>query len=116
MSIELKIKAKSLAVEARYIRKEEVKQRNYGRYLLRSQQPAQVPYHKFHKLREHRLEIRAMSRATGLARAFIKGTPYVTVEKPKRGGPDKPSILRMVKRYGDAEVKMQAVTDWMEAA
>ena len=116
MSVELKIKAKSLAIEARYIRKEELKQRNYGRFMLRTQKPgSEAPYRTYEGLRAHRMELRSFSRSTGLARAFLKGTPYATVEKPVRPEKklDMPGILSMVKRFGAPDTKMEDIEKWM---
>ena len=82
MSIELKIKAKHLALEPAIIRKEEEKLKKQIKWL----QDHQMPYHKeFWKLTSlisHRKSgVRNEARATHLARAFLKGKPYSSVER-----------------------------------
>ena len=119
MPIELKIKQKSLAAESRIIRKEELKQRNYGRFMLRTQQPSEMPYGMYLSLRNHRMELRGVSRATGLARAYLKGQDYAKVEQPKRGGYiDVPMIIRMVNKYPSDpladEVTGTMIRNWIE--
>ena len=106
-------------MEARYIRKEEVKQRNYGRFLLRTQKAgSELPYATYLRLREHRMEIRSHSRATGLARAYMKGQPYAEVETPKHGRfIDVPSIVRMVNKYQadpDGVISAKTIRAWMD--
>lgn len=107
MSIELKIKAKHLALEPAIIRKEEqkiLKQIRSGKVndtieLLR----------KFNSLHDHRVwNVRNEARATHLARAYINGKAYNNVEHKVH---DKsvlkcyilPRVVAMVAKYGPNE-------------
>ena len=75
MSIELKIKAKSLAAEARFIRKEEQKLKGHYHRGMAAGYTEEAPKHLY-TLRD----VREEARQTHLARAFLKGTPYRKVE------------------------------------
>lgn len=91
MSIELKIKSKHLALEPAIIRKEEHKLHSYIKK-LRVENPKGIELQKlnelsdkFFSLRHHRKEdVRQEARATYLARAFMKGTPYKEVERSRK--------------------------------
>ena len=94
MSIELKIKAISLADEARTIRRFERAQRRLGNL------------EKYVSLRSHRInEVRQEARATHLARAYIAGKTYKSVEQKVKKGKELSShdhtrIKNMVWKYG----------------
>ena len=126
MSYELKIKAKSLGAEARIIRQEEVKLRDRARKLRAAQKHEQAKKldRARHSLYEHRTwDVRRETRATNLARAFIKGMPYRKVE-PKTNpnsyemGYMTGRIEKLVKKYaklpGDVDTR-EAITAWLEA-
>lgn len=155
MSVELKIKVKHLALEPAIIRKEErkIKKRieHYKQYHQLSQHVGMWStykshpdlyklYDKYGSLMSHRRwDVRNESRATHLARAYIKGVPYKVVEtKTKESIPGDVlvSLIRMVMKYGntpynndygrDSENKMvvkvkaedkakKDVLDWLEA-
>lgn len=91
MSIELKIKSKHLALEPAIIRKEEQKLHSYIKK-VRAKDPKGIELQKFNELnqkffslRQHRKEdVRQEARATYLARAFMKGTPYKAVERSRK--------------------------------
>lgn len=124
MSIQLKVKAKTLAVEASIIRKEEHKVKKSARWLRDHQHTdeAQTAYATFWNLQDHRKNaLRNEARATHLARAFIKAIPYEQVEEKRLDIYEKkfrsnilPRILKMVQKYGDnpfvneADIKMWA--------
>ena len=118
MSIELKIKSKHLSEEAKIIRFEE-------RKLLKQYQWSLDEYHKaghngmyprwddkafinFCSLNIHRKwDVRNENRATYLARAYIAGIPYKSVEQKRN--PDNehrfqtfvlPRVFAMVVKYG----------------
>lgn len=76
--LKLKIKVKSLAEEARIIRKEEQRlKKQAGRFT--SEKPE---FFHYHTIRSHRhWDVRNEARATQLAIAFIKGYPYSRVER-----------------------------------
>ena len=77
MSVELKIKAKHLALEPAIIRKEERKLRERARRKEEhSRQADSLQSHRQHVVSRE-------ARATHLARAFIKGIPYEAVEQNK---------------------------------
>lgn len=91
----LRIKLKSLATEAKYIRREEDRMAWSNRGTLREE------------LREHRTGVvRWEARATSLAYGFIKGYTRAQVENQRRQLPshvDKDLLKKveaMVKRYG----------------
>jgi hypothetical protein len=107
MCVELKIKSKHLSEEAKIIRFEEEKLRHKNR-------------DKFFSLREHRkLDVRNENRATFLARAFLAGKAYKTVERkvhdlPKLYYSILPRVLAMVNKYGTARLTKQDIVDWFE--
>lgn len=108
MSVELKIKAKHLALEPAIIRKEEQK------ILKRIRSKKNYQDHEglakleglYYSLSQHRKTVvRNASRATHLARAFIAGTPYKKVERKRESEflfkvTILPEVFRMVAKYG----------------
>ena len=103
MSIELKIKAASLAWESRYIRKQEIKQRNAGRT---SETFAIDCRDRRQSLYEHRIHVvRSTARWTHLARMFIKGTPYHMVEVNCTKAFNYEPVTAMIKRYGTPDMR-----------
>lgn len=119
MSIELKIKAKHLALEPAIIRKEEKKLKKQFDWFRKKHQivdaslfaiykdhPELYKLHsKRYSLEHHRKTVvRNASRSTHLARAFIAGMPYSRVEKKRE---DEllfkhvilPEVFRMVAKY-----------------
>lgn len=118
MSIELKIKAKHLALEPAIIRKEEYKLLNQIKHLKKYHQVNDnysdivYPVHsKWSSLQYHRKwDVRNEARATHLARAYIKGIPYKDVElKCKDPITFKyrilPRVLDMIAKYGDKKIR-----------
>jgi hypothetical protein len=118
MSVELKVKSKHLSEEARIIRFEERKQ-------LKQYQWAQDQYratgmngmyprwddkafNTYYSLKHHRQwDVRNENRATFLARAFIAGVPYETVEQKRNPDNERtfnlmvlPRVCAMVAKYG----------------
>lgn len=117
MSLELKVKAKTLQSEARIIRKEEKKQISYSRYLRSTNHDHQLPHIRFELLREHRLGLRHPARCTGLARAFIKGNTYAQTEQPSRKSIDLGhvrEVRRLVNKYHSAEVDAVTIAKWLD--
>lgn len=81
----LRVKSKSLAEEARIIRKEE--QRTHG--IMRN------------RLQEHRRGIvRLEARATGLAYGFIRGHSWEQMEPKSINPPNWKRVREMIKKYG----------------
>lgn len=108
MSVELKIKSKHLAEEAKIIRFEERKLRAKNRS-------------KFIDIQSHRRwNVRNENRATFLARAFLEGRPYKTVEQFIHS-PEKlsyyivPRVVSMVNKYGSDNYQKSDIENWIEA-
>lgn len=119
MSVELKIKTKSLTEESRIIRKEEHKLLKTVRWNLARHRESgsndeyeihsDTSFYKRQQLEKHRkVDVRNESRATHIARAFIAGVPYSVVEN-KVNDVDTfekfilPRVVKMVMRYGNVE-------------
>lgn len=100
----LRIKLKSLAAEARIIRREEKRANEYRDFDLQN------------SLTLHRKgTVRSEARATLLAYQYLRGIPYAACEKPnpKKHNPiDMDAVKRMVKKYGGSTAK--SLTDWFE--
>ncbi len=123
MSIELKIKSKHLSLESQVIRFEEEKLK---RQLRSKKVPAEqvMPLEtKLHSLTNHRkLDVRNENRATFLARAYLEGKPYSSVEPRRR--PDRefifkqsivPRVVAMVTKYGNREqrkIDKSVIEEW----
>lgn len=126
MSVELKIKSKHLALEAKVIRFEERKVIKQIKW-LKNNEPKNL-YSKeleLASLSDHRKYVVGReNRATFLARAFIAGTPYNKVEVKRRD--DKayefnayiiPRVLEMVKKYHPKfdvrrNITKEEIIDW----
>lgn len=110
MSIYLKIKNKHLALEAGVIKFEERKQKKLGNYQV------------VNSLCEHRKRnVRNENRATSLARAYIRGADYSTVEskrKPEREYDFEtyvyPRVLMMIQKYKDRKFTKQELDVWLK--
>ncbi len=125
MSIELKIKSKLLGEEARIIRFEENKLSKQLRWFIvkhratgANEQPKIYDcqaYWQHKSLHEHRVkDVRRENRATFLARAYISGKSYPSVEakrKPEREYEFQnfvlPRIVNMVAKYGSDKVPIK---------
>jgi hypothetical protein len=119
MSVELKIKSKHLSEEARIIRFEERKLRSKIAYKMRKHREAghNDPYElwkdgdhsDWSSLQNHRKwDVRNENRATFLARAYIAGVPYRTVEHKRNDetlftNVILPRVCSMVVKYGKRE-------------
>ena len=118
MSVELKIKSKHLGEEARIIRFEERKQMKQYQWGMNKWAAAgnngmyprwdDKAFHTYCSLNLHRKwDVRNENRATFLARAYIAGKPYKSVEQKRK--PENefkfqahilPRVLAMVVKYG----------------
>ena len=82
---ELRVKALSLAAEARIIKSEErrlFRCNDYVGHIMRQRRVIMPSLYAGH-LQAHRVwTLRKQARLTHLARAFISGTPYAAVERP----------------------------------
>ncbi len=119
MSIQLKIKIKSLAAEARFIRIEELKARKMARANAAHQQPkeSQVASDFRHSLHTHRTQVvRPEARSSQLAYGFLRGRKYSQLESSVR--PDNPpnlkAITSMVERFG-GDAAADKVKEWLNA-
>lgn len=125
MSLELKIKSKHLSVEAQIIRFEEHKLTRQIRWYAQTHRATgsneEPNFAKFapsaarQRLHEHRVrDVRRENRATFLARAYIAGAPYKTVEQRRKHQREFefhqfiiPRIVNMVARYGTDKVPVK---------
>jgi hypothetical protein len=123
MSIELKIKAKHLALEPNVIRCEERKLISQIKWLNKRGEDAQAVTWKLESLSAHRRwNVRNESRATNLARAYLAGKPYSYAEKSRKPENEVmfqlyiiPRIIVMVSKYGRGEqrkVTKDIITAW----
>ena len=125
MSVELKIKSKHLALEAKVIRFEEEKIKKQIAW-LRKNKPDKVYLKELEllSLSLHRKDVVGLeNRATFLARAFIAGMPYKKVEASRRADKESgfvisvlPRVLEMVKKYAPYNVRKnvtkETLQDW----
>lgn len=112
MSIKLKIKAVSLQDEARYIRKHERKFLKHARLNVEGSAEARS---NFNSLQSHRkLDVRREARATHLARAALKGTPYRRVEEKSYEEPPYLRVHQLLRKYGSFSDSwsVERVRDW----
>lgn len=111
MCIELKIKAKHLALEPAIIRKEEAKLKKQMKYHRSGDDKSVFTLaRKLDELCVHRRwNVRNEARATHLARAYLAGKPYASVEKLRKENYPMffmyiiPRIVAMVTKYGTGE-------------
>lgn len=127
MSIELKIKEKSLAEEAKIIKLEEAKLKNEARVLrikehfVSNDEPFKQTLEArrrkaeagFDNIYRHRIGVvRPECRATHLARAYIKGLPARQVERHAYELPLMNRILAMVNKYHSKEITLKDIKNW----
>lgn len=121
MSIELKIKSKHLSEEARIIRFEERKLFKQYQWALNNYRAAgnndmyprwyDKAFLNYASLNHHRRwDVRNENRATFLARAYIAGVPYNTIEQKRKEENEVtfqkfvlPRVFSMVVKYGKRE-------------
>lgn len=137
MSIELKIKSKSLSAEAKIIRFEERKELNKSRYALRMARESGVNgdlndeayklQSEYRSLNHHRRwDVRNESRATQLARAYLEGKPYKFVEQKRKPENEYtfysfiiPRVIAMVSKYSNSNMEKsalkEAIQEWIDA-
>ena len=118
MSVELKVKSKHLSEEARIIRFEERKQLKQYRWAEAQYRATGMngmyprwddkAFNTYCSLNHHRKwDVRNENRATFLARAYIAGVPYATVEQKRKPENESyfqiltlPRVWTMVAKYG----------------
>ena len=112
MSVELKVKSKHLSEEARIIRFEERKFRKQVDWLKSRQQPYESQHDTMMSLKLHRRwDVRNENRATFLARAYLAGKEYKTVEHKCHDlvvlrAYVFPRVCDMINKYGPADQKL----------
>jgi hypothetical protein len=139
----LKIKICSLAAEARIIRNRErkfkkhryLKQRKAAEKSNESQQvlnpkyrplPASLEacngdpreidrFNTFWGLRNHRMELRKESRASGIAYGFLRNKPYRRIEAKAYTKPNWDLVEKTASRFGNKK-DMEGFTAWKDAA
>lgn len=126
MSIELKIKAKHLALEPAIIRLEEKKLKKRMKYHRSEDQTSTWSLEwKLRSLTNHRkIDVRNEARATHLARAYIEGKPYVQVERKRKDDYYfmkyiVPRVVAMVTKYGTKEQRTatrDTIVNWANVA
>lgn len=133
MSIELKIKAKHLALEPSIIKQEERKLKKqidyYKVYHQITEDIESATVYKNHRklynlnfkrlrLIDHRRwDVRNESRATELARAYIAGKPYSLAEKSRKDEAlfkhtIAPRVHKLVVKYGIYSTTLDQILNW----
>lgn len=115
MSIELKIKAKHLALEPNVIRHEELKLKKHIKHVEEGKDKL---IERLNGLVNHRKwTVRNEARSTHLARAYIANKPYISVEKKCNDEAVLkayilPRVYEMVRKYHDFRVTSEAIMEW----
>lgn len=125
MSVELKIKSKHLSVEAQIIRFEERKLHKQYRWAEAKYREtgsndmyprwSDIAFTKYCSLSNHRKwDVRNENRATFLARAYIEGTTYSSVEQKRKPENEYkfntfiiPRVVAMVAKYGKKQTSLK---------
>lgn len=119
MSIELKIKSKHLALEAGVIRFEENKLKKQIRWYCDKHTPHSHIETTLNQITSHRKwDVRNENRATFLARAYIAGKPYKTVEQSVKDTSIleyyiTPRVVAMVQRYHSRKITTEDIKNWI---
>lgn len=97
----LKIKLKTLADEAKHIRKEEQKALKSARWLRSKQEDYHGMHELWYSLRRHRTwDVRRAARVNGLAYGYLRGREYKEMESRARQEPNWKDIKRLIDRFG----------------
>lgn len=117
MSIELKIKSKHLSLEAKVIRFEEHKLKKQIRWMSSRQALPPEFEMKYQSIHNHRVwNVRNENRATYLARAYLAGKSYRSVEHKRKDDVVfncyiLPRVFEMVNKYGPTKDRIHRY--WM---
>ena len=117
MRVELKIKEKHLASEAKIIRFEEQKYINRFRKSTKDDQKQKL-IDTYFSLKQHRqFNVKNEARATHLARAYISGKTYNSVEKKRLDDTYfvtwiLPRVHMMVMKYGNRKTTVDDIKKW----
>lgn len=126
--VELRIKIKSLAAEAKLIREEEQRCTKHSQQALAAvgdkvAHATAMQWRAEHlaqraRLREHRVnDVRQETRLSLLAYALIRGRSYASQEKGnsrKLSDGEQQRLLRMVTKFGGKDTTVEAVASWMQ--
>lgn len=123
MSIELKVKSKHLSVEAKIIRHEERKLKRQIKWAKENSQDWAEKLNQWSSLNAHRrYDVRNENRATFLARAFIAGKTYKSVEAKRELSKEGifyakvlPRVLTLVKKYDNPNIDIKHIQAWVDA-
>ena len=121
MSIELKNKSKHLGLEAKVIKFEEAKLKRQIRWHCDRLSPNKKLEYALESITLHRKwDVRHENRATFLARAFIAGVPYKTVEHKRKPENEYvfqhrivPRVVAMVKKYHSFKLEKENILSWI---
>jgi hypothetical protein len=120
MKVYLKIKIKSLALEAAAIRDEEKRFAKTYRYKIDSGRDGGGVLATRIALHEHRVNhVRKEARASLLAYGFLNGHEYSDIEAYSHTGFSWKRVEELVKKYGedtDVRVRLQRFAEWKDAA
>ena len=114
MNVFLKVKIKSLAAEARIIKREEQKRRKAWRSVTRAETKKETG-RQARGLREHRIgQVRPESRCALVAYGFLRGRPYKVVENSAKSEPDWDRVQRLIEKFGTDDVRelRQKFAEW----
>jgi hypothetical protein len=122
MSIELKVKSKHLSVEAKIIRHEEHKLKRQIEWAKTNEQDWAGMANQWFSLNEHRRwDVRNENRSTFLARAYIAGKPYKSVEAKREESKEAtfynkilPRVLALVKKYDNPNIDLKHIQAWVD--
>ena len=121
MSIKLKIKSKHLALEAGVIRFEELKLKRQIEWLKTHQKDEATFRCEWESLNSHRrFDVRNEARATYLARGYIEGRKYNTIEHEIKdlgtfNSYILPRVVSMVIKYKLGKIEMYMTYDNIKA-
>lgn len=113
----LKIKIKSLAVEAQIIRFEERKVKAQRTWARAHQQPETALEAEFQGLQLHRkYDVRSEARLSQIAYAFVRRIPYARIEPAGSKPFDKKRVAAMVTKYGltPAKEAEERLAEWIK--
>ncbi len=111
----LKMKIKSLAVEARIIRAEERKWPGLPYNWAEQEKPSPYIWMR-HSLWSHRTgDVRSEARSALLAYAYLRGRRYRQLEKVAYSNPDGDRIAELVAKFGgqDKKIAKAAILGWL---
>lgn len=114
----IKVKVKSLAVEAAIIRQEERGAKASFLWCENNGKPEcrQKEFLCYESLRNHRIyDLRKEQRVTLLAYAYLRGRAYSSCERhpwTRHSGPDLDRVCRMVSKFGGGLYTISHILEW----